>query len=65
MPKLKTHKGMQKRVKITGSGKIKRTHANTLHNAGSKTNKQKRRLHSPAYASSANAAVIKKMLPYE
>ncbi len=64
MPKMKTHKGLKKRVKVTKSGKVKRAHANILHNAGSKSNRQKRRLHSAAYVDSSNMAAIKKMLPY-
>ena len=32
MPKLKTHRGAAKRVKRTGTGKIKRHHAYAGHN---------------------------------
>ena len=64
MPKMKTHSGLKKRLKITKRGKIKRAHANILHNAGSKSKKQKRRLHSQTYVDSSNIAAIKKMLPY-
>ena len=31
MPKMKTHRGLAKRVKMTGSGKLKRSHAFTSH----------------------------------
>ena len=31
MPKLKTHKGAAKRFKKTGTGKVKRGHANLRH----------------------------------
>ena len=61
---MKTHRGLRKRVKITKSGKVKRAHANILHNAGSKSNRQKRRLHSAAYVDKSNMTAIKKMLPY-
>jgi len=64
MPKMKTHSGLKKRVKLTKNGKVKRTCSNTLHNAGSKSNKQKKRLHKGTYADAANVKTIKKMLPY-
>lgn len=44
MPKQKTHKGMAKRFKKTGSGKLKRGHAKTSHLFANKTQKQKRQL---------------------
>lgn len=44
MPKMKTKKSLQKRVKVTGSGKLKRGHAYTSHFAANKTQKQKRKL---------------------
>ena len=31
MPKMKSHRGLAKRVKKTGSGKLKRSHAYTSH----------------------------------
>ena len=31
MPKLKTHRGTAKRIKITGTGKILRSQANKVH----------------------------------
>ena len=42
MPKMKTHRGLAKRVKKTGSGKLKRSHAYTSHRFHGKTQKQKR-----------------------
>lgn len=64
MPKMKTHRGLKKRVKLTKNGKIKRAHANSQHNAASKSKRQKRRLHKAAYVDASNVAVIKKLLPY-
>ena len=37
MPKMKTHKGAQKRFRRTGTGKFKRAHAFTSHMFGNKT----------------------------
>jgi large subunit ribosomal protein L35 len=44
MPKLKTHKGIKKRMKLTGGGKILRSRANKGHLLSSKSNVRKRRL---------------------
>lgn len=41
MPKMKTKRTFAKRVKVTGTGKIKRHHAYTSHFASNKTHKQK------------------------
>ena len=42
MPKQKTHRGLAKRVKKTGSGKLKRSRAFTSHRFHGKTKKQRR-----------------------
>ncbi len=44
MPKQKTHSGLKKRIKVTGSGKLKRGHAYKGHLAAHKTTKQNRQL---------------------
>ena len=44
MPKAKTHSGLKKRIKITGSGKIKRGHSYTGHLKTNKTHKQNKNL---------------------
>ena len=41
MPKMKTKRTFAKRVKETGTGKLKRHHAYTSHFAANKTHKQK------------------------
>jgi large subunit ribosomal protein L35 len=46
MPKQKTHKGIQKRFKVTASGKAKHRKANRGHRLGKMTGKRKRRLRS-------------------
>ena len=55
--KLKPHKGFLKRVKVTGTGKIKRHKANKGHLMASKTGKRRRRLGRPAVVE--NAAIAK------
>ena len=48
MPKVKTHSGAKKRVKLTGSGKIKRKQTKIRHRMSSKTTKAKRNLNKSA-----------------
>lgn len=54
MPKIKTHKGLKKRVKVTASGKVKRKKSFAGHLMSSKSGKRKRRLGQPAIMTSAN-----------
>ena len=44
MPKQKTHSGLKKRVKVTGSGKLKRGHSYTGHLKTNKSHKQNKNL---------------------
>ncbi len=62
MPKMKTHKGLAKRVKKTGSGKLKRGHAYTSHRFHGKTKKQRRHLAKSGLVSSSDYKRIKFML---
>ncbi|GAA5416308.1 50S ribosomal protein L35 [Paraliobacillus ryukyuensis] len=63
MPKMKTHKGSQKRFKKTGTGQLKRSHAYTSHLFANKSQKQKRKLRKSALVSSGDYQRIKQMLP--
>ncbi|KKE79026.1 50S ribosomal protein L35 [Oceanobacillus caeni] len=63
MPKMKTHKGTQKRFTRTGSGKLKRSHAYTSHLFANKSQKQKRKLRKSAVVSTGDYKRIKTMLP--
>jgi large subunit ribosomal protein L35 len=62
MPKQKTHKGLAKRVKRTGSGKLKRTQGYTSHLANNKSQKQKRHLRKAALVSSGDYKRIKQQI---
>jgi large subunit ribosomal protein L35 len=62
--KLKTHKGAQKRFKLTATGKVERRHAFARHILTSKASKRKRRLGQSVIVSPANTAAIRAMLPY-
>ena len=62
MPKMKTHRALAKRVKRTGSGKLKRSHAYTSHRFHGKTKKQRRQLAKSGLVSSSDYKRIKLML---
>lgn len=62
MPKMKTHRGLAKRVKKTGSGKLKRGHAYTSHRFHGKTKKQRRQLAKATLVSGSDFKRIKLML---
>ena len=59
MPKQKTHKGMKKRFKITGTGKIKHKSAFRGHILSSKSSKRKRGLRQDNVMGGAEAAIIR------
>jgi large subunit ribosomal protein L35 len=46
MPKMKTHKGLKKRFRVTAKGKLKRHQAGKKHLESHKTSKRKRQLRS-------------------
>ncbi|MCH5186435.1 MAG: 50S ribosomal protein L35 [Oscillospiraceae bacterium] len=65
MPKIKTHRGAAKRFSVTKNGKVKMNKSFRRHILTKKTTKRKRVLRKRAYVSQANAAVIKKLIPYK
>ena len=62
MPKMKTHRGVAKRFKKTGSGKIRRRQLHQNHLLEKKASKRKRRLAGDVDVSSADSPRINKML---
>lgn len=62
MPKLKTHRGAAKRVKRTGTGKMKRHRAYHGHNLSSKSRKRKRRLRSATNMAPGDTKNLERML---
>ena len=64
MPKMKTHRGAAKRLKFTGSGRIKRNKANKSHILTKKTTTRKRRLRKPDLVAKSDEKRLKKILPY-
>ncbi|SHK12941.1 50S ribosomal protein L35 [Paramaledivibacter caminithermalis] len=64
MPKMKTHRGAAKRLKVTGSGKIKRAKAYKSHILTKKSSKRKRNLRQSGLVSKGDLKRIKKVIPY-
>ncbi|MBQ1344454.1 50S ribosomal protein L35 [Candidatus Saccharibacteria bacterium] len=62
MPKMKTHKGTAKRIKITGSGKLVRERAFGNHILAKKSKARKRNIKTSAVISGKNAKNLKKGL---
>ena len=62
MPKMKTSKTAMKRFKKTGSGKLKRFHANHSHILTKKSRKRKNKLKKVAYVSSADFPRVSRLL---
>lgn len=64
MPKLKSHKGAQKRFKFTATGKIKRSKANASHILTKKNRKRKRNLKQSTVVVKEEFKRVKELLPY-
>jgi large subunit ribosomal protein L35 len=62
MPKMKTRRAVAKRFKVTGSGKLKRSHAFVGHILTKKTAKRKRNLRKSDLVHTNDEARMKKML---
>lgn len=65
MPKQKTHSASKKRFDTTGSGKIKMGNAFRRHRLISKTKRAKKDNRATAFVSDADAANVKKLIPYK
>ena len=62
MPKLKTHKGLSKRVKVTGSGKVKRKKCGMGHLMSCKSAGKRRSLAKGTLVAGAKATQCKILL---
>ncbi|GAA2710673.1 50S ribosomal protein L35 [Micromonospora olivasterospora] len=62
MPKMKSHTGMGKRVKVTGKGKIVAQQAGLRHNLEKKASTRTRRLTGTVELVKADVKRIKKLL---
>ena len=63
MPKMKTNRAAAKRLRKTGTGKVRRFRANKSHILTKKSTKRKRRLRSATLIAKADEKRIKKLLP--
>ncbi|MEW6244115.1 MAG: 50S ribosomal protein L35 [Bacillota bacterium] len=64
MPKLKTHRGAAKRLRLTGTGKITRVHAFKRHKLGKKAAKRKRRLGQSTLVHRADSKRMRRLIPH-
>lgn len=64
MPKIKTHRGAAKRLKMTGTGKIKRYSGYKSHLLTGKSAKRTRRLRTASLVSKGDYGRMKRLLPY-
>lgn len=62
MPKLKTHKGLSKRVKVTAGGKIAHSRAYKSHLMSGKSAKRRRHLRRKALVHETQAKSVKRLL---
>jgi large subunit ribosomal protein L35 len=65
MPKVKTHSASKKRFSLTANGKVKMGHAFRSHRLISKSRKARKQHRLGAYASTANEAIVKSLIPYK
>ena len=64
MPKMKTHKGAQKRFAKTGGGKIVRVKAWSGHHLDIKSSRRTRRYAGKEIVSKSSEEQVKRLLPY-
>jgi large subunit ribosomal protein L35 len=64
MPKIKTHKGAQRRFKITATGKIMRTKGMKSHFRRKKSPRTKRAFDKMIEVAPSDAKRIRRLLPY-
>jgi len=63
MPKMKSHKGAQKRFGVTGSGKIVRVKSWRGHHLEIKSSSRKRRYAGKAIVDGTNEKQVRRLLP--
>ena len=64
MPKLKTHKGVARRFKVTGTGKLRHFRAGRRHLLTGKPSHRTRSLRGSASVSQINAEKLRRLIPY-
>ena len=64
MPKIRTKRSAAKRLKMTGTGKLKRARGWKRHKLEGKSPKRKRHLRKPGLISEADTPRLKRLVPY-
>ena len=64
MPKIKTHKAAQKRIGVTGSGKVYRVKAWRGHHLEIKSSRRTRRYAGKTLMGATHAKQVRRLLPY-
>jgi large subunit ribosomal protein L35 len=64
MPKMKTHKGAQKRFAVSGSGKFLRVKAWRGHHLEIKSSRRARRYNNKTEVSPSSTEQVRRLLPY-
>lgn len=64
MPKMKTHKGAAKRMKVTGTGKVMRMRTFHQHKLEHKSAKRRRSLRKDAPVHATEQKKARRLLPY-
>ena len=64
MPKMKSHKAAQKRIGVTGSGKVVRVKAWRGHHLEIKSSRRTRRYAGKAIVGGQDARHVRRLLPY-
>ena len=64
MPKLKTHKGVARRVKMTGTGKLRRFRSGRRHLLTRRPPKRMRQSRRSVEVSAAQEKKLRQMIPY-
>lgn len=64
MPKMKTKRSAAKRVKATGTGKLKRRSGWKRHKLETKSPKRRRKLGRPILISKVDEPVMRRLVPY-
>ncbi|HEY8451497.1 MAG: 50S ribosomal protein L35 [Micromonosporaceae bacterium] len=62
MPKMKSHTGMGKRVRVTGGGKLIKEQANRRHKLEHKSSRRKRRLAGTVSVAGVDLRRVRKLL---
>ena len=64
MPKLKTHKGLKRRVKVTGRGKVMAFRTGRRHLLTGKSSSRMRKMRRRRQLSNAQREEVRQLLPY-